>query len=73
MIHKEVTRSTKDHTVPQKYTKPYPTIPFLNHTFYSRKDLRPLVTASLAIIIVVHFAKVSALYPQVVISSPVGD
>jgi hypothetical protein len=32
-------------------------------------DPRPLVTVSTAIIIVVHFAKVSALYPQVVISS----
>jgi hypothetical protein len=55
--------------IPQSYTKPYPTIPFPNHTLYSWEDPRPLVTTSSAIMIVVHFAKVSALYPRVVISS----
>jgi hypothetical protein len=49
--------------------KPDPTIPFLNHTLYSREDPRPLVSTRSAIMIVVHFAKVSALYPRVVISS----
>jgi hypothetical protein len=68
-VHKGVTKGTKDHTVPQSYTKPYPTIPFSNHTLYSREDPRPLITASSAIMIVVHFAKVSALYPRVVILS----
>jgi hypothetical protein len=67
------TKGTKDHTVPQSYIKPYPTIPFPIHTLYSREDLRPFVTASSSIMIVVHFAKVSALYPRVVISSPIGD
>jgi hypothetical protein len=38
------------------YTKPYLAIPFQNHTLYSRKDPRLLVTASLAIMIVVHSA-----------------
>jgi hypothetical protein len=33
------------------------------------EDPKPLVTTSLAIMIVVHFAKVSAMYPHVVISS----
>jgi hypothetical protein len=67
------TKDTKDHMVPQSYTEPYPTISFPNHTLYSRDDPRPLVTASLAIMIVVHSADVSTLYPRVVISSPVGD
>jgi hypothetical protein len=62
-------RVTKDDTVPQSYTKPYPTIPFSNHTLYSREDPRPLVTASSAIMIVVHSIEVSTLYPRVVISS----
>jgi hypothetical protein len=60
-IHKgaqRVTKGTKDHTVPQSCTKPYPTIPFSKHTLYSREDPGPLVTASLTIMIVVHFAKV---------------
>jgi hypothetical protein len=39
-------------------TKPYPTISFPYHTLYSREKPRPLVTASSAIVIVVHFAKV---------------
>jgi hypothetical protein len=65
MIHKDAQRVTKGtkgpkvHTVPQSYTKPYPTIPFPNHTLYSREDPRPLVTISSAIMIVVHFAKVA--------------
>jgi hypothetical protein len=46
----------KDYTIP-------------NHTNYSKEDPIPRVTTSSAIMIVVHFAKVSALYPRVVISS----
>jgi hypothetical protein len=68
-----LTKGTKDHTVPQSCTKPYPTITFPNHTLYSREDLRPLVTTSSTIMIVVHSTEVSTLYPHVVISSPVGD
>jgi hypothetical protein len=65
------TKGTNDHTVPQSYTEPYPTIPFPNHTLYSMEDNRPLVSARSAIMIVVHSAKVSTLYPRVVvISSP---
>jgi hypothetical protein len=63
MIHRgaqRVTKSTKDHTVPQSYTKPYPTIPFPNHTLYSREDTRPLITASSSTMIVVYFAKVAS-------------
>jgi hypothetical protein len=63
------TNGTKDHTVPQSYTKPYPTIPFSNHTLYSREDPRPLVTACSIIMIVVHSTEVSTLYPCIVISS----
>jgi hypothetical protein len=37
------------------------------------EDPRPLVTASSAIMRVVHFAKVSTLYPHVVISSLHGQ
>jgi hypothetical protein len=76
LIHKGaqmVTRGTKDHTVTQSYTEPYPTIQFPNHTLYSREDPRPLVTASSTIMIVVHSTDVSTLYPRVVISSLVGD
>jgi hypothetical protein len=51
------TKGTKDHTVPQICTKPYSTIPVPNHTLYSREDPRPLITASSAIIIVVHSAE----------------
>jgi hypothetical protein len=53
--------------------KPYPTIPFPNHTLYSREDSRPLVTAYSTIMIVVYYAMVSALYPRVVISSSISD
>jgi hypothetical protein len=63
------TKGTKDHTVSQSYTEPYPTIPLPNHTLYSREDPRPLVTVSLAIMIVVHSAEVSTMYPRVVILS----
>jgi hypothetical protein len=38
------------------YIKIIPTIP--HYTIKSKEDPRPLVTASLAIMIVVHFAKV---------------
>jgi hypothetical protein len=58
--------------VSQSYTEPYPTISFPNHTLYSREDPRLLVTASSTIMIVVHFAKGSALYPRIVILSLVG-
>jgi hypothetical protein len=40
-------------------SKPYPTTPFLNHTLYSKEDLRLLVITSSSIMIVVHFAKVA--------------
>jgi hypothetical protein len=76
LIHKgaqRVTKGTNDHTVPQSYTKPYPTIPFPKHTLYSREDPRPLVTASSVIMIVIHSIEISILYPHIVISSPVGD
>jgi hypothetical protein len=63
------TKSTKDHTVPQSYTEPYPTMPFPNHTLYSREDLRLLVTTSSAIMIVVHSVEVSTLYSCIMISS----
>jgi hypothetical protein len=69
LIHKGVQRVTKDHTVSQSYTKPYPTIPLPNHTLYSREDPRPLVTASSTIMVVVYSTEVSTLYPRVVISS----
>jgi hypothetical protein len=52
--------------------KLYPSIPFPNHTLYYREDPRPPVTTTSTIMIVVHFAKVSALYPRVVISSLIG-
>jgi hypothetical protein len=75
VIHKGV---TIDHTASQSYTNDHLNpIPchsqHLFKTIYSREDPRPLVTASLAIMIVVHFAKVSALYPHVVISSLLGQ
>jgi hypothetical protein len=38
-----------------------------------KEDPRPLVTASSAIMIVVHSTEVSTLYPQVVISSPFSN
>jgi hypothetical protein len=74
VIHK---RGSIDNTTSQSYTKIISiqyhattiTIPkpFHNHnhphTLYSREDHRPLVTVSLAIMIVVHFAKVRAMYP----------
>jgi hypothetical protein len=63
------TKGTKDHTVPQSYTEPYPIVPFPNHTLYSREDPRPLVTASSAIMIVVHSVEISTLYSSIVISS----
>jgi hypothetical protein len=70
MIHKGV---TKDHTVPHRLslrTIPSHTIPYHTQTIYSREDPRPLMTVSSTImIIVVHFTKVSTMYPCVVISS----
>jgi hypothetical protein len=72
MIHQGAQRGTKDHTVLQSYTKPYPTIPFPNHTLYNREDPRQLVTASSTIMMVVHSIEVSTLYPCVVISSLIG-
>jgi hypothetical protein len=50
-------------------TKTWP-IPLHSHPNHLiKEDPRPLVTASLAIKIVVHSAEVSTLYPRVVISS----
>jgi hypothetical protein len=43
------------------------TIPM--HTIRSKEDPRPLVTVSMIVMTVVHFIKVSALHPWVVISS----
>jgi hypothetical protein len=63
-----------DHTAPHSSTqlhhKPHPK-PFHSqfHTLYSREDPRPLVTASSTIMIVVHFTKLSTMYPYKVISS----
>jgi hypothetical protein len=63
MIHKGAKRAQRITWYHKAIPKPYPTIPFPNHTIYSREDPRPLLTASSAIMIVVDFAKVSALYP----------
>jgi hypothetical protein len=66
-------KRTMDHTAHTAHTKTIPkpcsSLPFPNHTLYSREDSRPLVTASSVIKIVVRFAKLSALYPRIVISS----
>jgi hypothetical protein len=59
--------------VSQSYIEPYRTIPFPNHTLYSREDPRLLVTASSAIMVIIHSIEVSTLYPRIVISSPVSD
>jgi hypothetical protein len=40
-----------------------------NHTILSKEDPRLLVTVSTTVMTVVHFTKVSALYPHIVISS----
>jgi hypothetical protein len=63
-----ITKEQRDHKASTK-TKPKPYHSQPNHTPYSREDPRPLVSTSLAIMIVVHLAKVSAMYPWVVISS----
>jgi hypothetical protein len=75
MYHKVLyIKRHKGHKGSQSLHKDYAnTIPFLNHTLYSREDPRPLVTASSAIMTVVDFAKDSTMYLRVVISSPVGD
>jgi hypothetical protein len=68
MIQKGVTR---DHMIPYELLqKPFQLFHSQNHTIYSWEDPKPLVTASLAIMIVVHFAKVSTQHPRIVISSP---
>jgi hypothetical protein len=62
----------KGHKGSHGTSKLYRTIsihPILNHTVYSRDNLRPLVIVSSAIMIVVHSTEVSTLYPRVVISS----
>jgi hypothetical protein len=69
MIHKGSQRTQRA----QMITQYHKAIPFLNHTLYSMDDPRPLVNASSSIMVVVHFIKVSNLYPRVVILSPVGD
>jgi hypothetical protein len=51
-------------------TRPIPSHSHPNHLI--KKDLRPLVTASLAIMIVVHSTEVSTLYRRIVISSLIG-
>jgi hypothetical protein len=72
MIHKGAqrvtkdTKGTKDHTVPKSYSIP-------KHTLYSREDPILLITARSVFMIVVRFTKVSALYPRLVILSPIGD
>jgi hypothetical protein len=53
-----------DHTVPYVlYQKPSQTISHPTH-----EDPRLLITVSSAIIIVIHFAEVSTLYPCLLIS-----
>jgi hypothetical protein len=63
MIYKGAQRAQRITRYHKAIPKSYPIIPFPNHTRYSREDPRPLVNASSAIMIVVHFAKVNALYP----------
>jgi hypothetical protein len=70
-VHKGVQRAQRITCYHKAIPKPYPTIPFPNHTLYSREDPKPFVTASSAIMIVVHSTDVSTLYPRVVISSMV--
>jgi hypothetical protein len=53
-------------------TIPFP-IPTHNNILYSKEDHILLVTASSAIIIIVHSTEVSALYPYIVILSPIGN
>jgi hypothetical protein len=56
-----------DHTTPQRlHHKPYPKL-FNTQTIQSSEVPRPLVTSISAIMIVVHSAKLSTLYPCVVI------
>jgi hypothetical protein len=56
MIHKDTQMNYKGH----KRSQSYPTIPFSNHTLYSKEDLRSLITASLTIVIIVHFVNVTS-------------
>jgi hypothetical protein len=51
------------------HARPKPFHSHPKHTIKSKEDPRPLVTVSTTIMIVVHFTKVSALYPRVVIAS----
>jgi hypothetical protein len=53
-------KSSRSNTMPHPI--PFPLIK-------TKEDLIPLVTLSMAIMTVVHFAKISTLYPRVVISS----
>jgi hypothetical protein len=62
--HKGSHRSTKLYQ--------YHAQPFHTQAIKSRDDPKPLVIASSTIMIVVYFAKVSTLYPHVVISSLYG-
>jgi hypothetical protein len=68
-VHKGWQRAQRIIQNHKAIPKSYPTIPFLNHTLYCREDPRLIVTTSSTIMIVVHFAKVSTLYPRVVILS----
>jgi hypothetical protein len=62
----DLQRGSIDHMAPHRIDQNH-LIP--NHTIKSKEDPRPLVTASTTIMIVIHFVKVSTLYPRVVISS----
>jgi hypothetical protein len=59
----------KGRKVSHGTSKLYRTIPFPNHTLYSREDPRLLVIVCSATMIVVHYIEVSTLYPRIVISS----
>jgi hypothetical protein len=68
-VHKGSQRTQRAQRIIQYHKA----IPFPNHTLYSREDPRLFVIISSAVMIVVHFINVSALYPWLVISLPVGD
>jgi hypothetical protein len=72
MIHKGAKGAQRITQYHKAIPKPFRTIPFWNHTLYSREDPRLLAIASSAMMIVVHFAKFSSLYQGVVISSLTG-
>jgi hypothetical protein len=57
-----------DHTAPHRIDQNHP-IPIQTMPSKSKEDPKPLVSVSTTIMIVIHFAKVSAPYPRVVILS----